>query len=96
MWPMRLLTKSTKSKSVQDSDVFTVNPKFKSKLMKVRVPVVTAKPKTAQKVPKQVQEDRRVLVEAAIVRIMKTRQVSEVHYVFVPKSCKFLNTYFLI
>jgi cullin 3 len=71
----RLLTKSTKSKSVQDTDVFTVNPKFKSKLMKVRVPVVTAKPKAAEKVPKQVQEDRRVLVEAAIVRIMKTRQV---------------------
>ena len=55
--------------------MFTVNPKFKSKLMKVRVPVVTAKPKAAEKVPKQVQEDRRVLVEAAIVRIMKTRQV---------------------
>lgn len=71
----RLLTKSSKSKSVQDTDVFTVNPKFRSKLTKVRVPLVTAKTKSAEQVPKQVEDDRRVLVEAAIVRIMKTRQV---------------------
>lgn len=74
----QLFNKQPKSKQVNDADVFTVNEKFKSKLMKVRVPLVTVKQKTKAEVPKAVQEDRRQLVEAAVVRIMKTRMVSRV------------------
>ena len=72
----QLFHKSPKSKSVNEDDIFTINEKFKSKLMKVRVPLVTIKAKTKAEVPKAVQEDRRQLVEAAVVRIMKTRTVS--------------------
>ena len=71
----QLFLKKPKSKAINDSDVFTINEKFKSKLMKVRVPLVTVKQKTKAEVPKAVQEDRRQLVEAAVVRIMKTRTV---------------------
>ena len=41
-----ILLKDSKSKGLADSDVLSVNPKFKSKLIKVRVPLVTLKQKT--------------------------------------------------
>jgi len=68
-----LFRKEPKTKTVNDDDVFVINPKYKSKLVKVRVPLVIVKSKTKAEVPKAVQEDRRQLVEAAVVRIMKTR-----------------------
>lgn len=68
-----LFRKEPKTKTVNDDDVFVINPKYKSKLVKVRVPLVIVKSKTKAEVPKAVQEDRRQLIEAAVVRIMKTR-----------------------
>jgi cullin 3 len=81
----QLFHKTPKSKAVNEDDTFTVNAKFKSKMMKVRVPLVTVKSKTKAEVPKAVQEDRRQLVEAAVVRIMKTRTVS--HYSYILNIC---------
>jgi len=89
----QLFIKKPKSKSVNDNDVFTVNPKYKSKLIRVRVPLVTVKQKAKASVPKSVQEDRRQLVEAAIVRIMKTRTRLE-HNELVGEVSKQLSTRF--
>lgn len=89
----QLFHKSPKSKSVNEDDIFTINEKFKSKLMKVRVPLVTIKAKTKAEVPKAVQEDRRQLVEAAVVRIMKTRTRLE-HNELVAEVSKQLSSRF--
>merc|ERR1740117_814443 len=67
---------STK-RAILDTDKFRFNGKFKSKFFRVKVPLVSSR--KAQRrvnhhaVPAPVEEDRRHLVEAAIVRIMKSR-----------------------
>ena len=59
-----------------DDDSFTFNAAFKSKMKRVRVTLVAHKETdgSSTAVPAPVQEDRRHLIEAAIVRIMKTRK----------------------
>ncbi|OQR80766.1 Cullin family protein [Achlya hypogyna] len=77
----RILLKSSKGKGIDDDDGFTVNHEYKSKLHKVRIPLVSLKdssgeaaPAQTDELPSTVAEDRKHLIEAAIVRIMKTRK----------------------
>jgi len=73
----RILHKKSKGKIISDDDEFTLNQDFKSKLLRVRIPLVAHKetsPMGSQAIPAPVMEDRRHLIEAAIVRIMKTRK----------------------
>jgi cullin 3 len=74
----RVLVKASKGKGVAEDDSFAFNPDFASKLKRVKVPLVSAKEAGAsaeEALPPAVEEDRRHLVEAAIVRIMKTRKL---------------------
>ena len=75
----RILHKHPKGKHIDDSTHFAVNDDFRSKLYRVKVLLVSLKSKSAgpEKLPPQVEEDRRHLVEASIVRIMKTRKKLE-------------------
>ncbi|KAG2735891.1 hypothetical protein G9P44_002105 [Scheffersomyces stipitis] len=83
----RLLVKSPMTKEVNDDDVFRLNESFKSPSIKVKVLTVSAassvaptrsKPKTeqeeeAEEVQSNIAEGRKIEVNAAIVRIMKSR-----------------------
>jgi len=95
----RILRKGSKGKGINnDSDTFTFNSDYTSKMRRVKIPLVSMKEavtsKTAvagadgvcsrttvecskdyatDRVPAAVEEDRRHLVEAATVRIMKAR-----------------------
>jgi len=81
----RILLKESKGKGIADDDSFRVNVKFTSKLKRVRVPLVAFRDSVRESampdvdpengLPRAVEEDRRHLVEANVVRIMKTRKV---------------------
>jgi len=80
----RVLRKSSKGKGIQDGEEFTFNAAYTSKLRRVRVPLVSVRemaPKGGEggaggdgALPAPVEETRRHLIEAAIVRIMKARK----------------------
>ncbi|ODV77224.1 Cullin-domain-containing protein [Suhomyces tanzawaensis NRRL Y-17324] len=85
---LRLLIKIPMSKEVNSSDVFKLNEKFKSPSVKVKVLTVSASssaPKEkvqkteqeeeAEEVKNNIQEGRKHEVNAAIVRIMKSRHL---------------------
>ncbi|AQK41255.1 cullin-3A isoform X1 [Zea mays] len=74
----QVLRKEPMSKDIADDDSFCVNDKFTSKLFKVKInPVVTQKETDPEKLEtrQRVEEDRKPQIEAAIVRIMKSRRV---------------------
>jgi cullin 3 len=96
----RILRKSSKGKGISsDSDAFSLNDEYTSKLKRVKIPLVSMKeavslaaPETeagteapteemegalssnVTGIPSQVEEDRRHMVEASAVRIMKARK----------------------
>lgn len=79
----RILKKASRGKAIaSDDDSFTYNKDYTSKFKKVKIPLVSMKEtqlpenkhSNKTEVPKIVEEDRRHLVEAALVRIMKARK----------------------
>jgi len=73
-----VLRKEPLGKDVADTDEFVFNDKFTSKLYKVKISMVAAsKEGEAEKAETRhkVEEDRKPQIEAAIVRIMKSRKV---------------------
>lgn len=75
--------------------MFSFNAEFKSKLYRVRIPLVSQKEtkSTTDAVPEPVAEDRKHLIEAAIVRIMKTRKTMQ-HNNLVAEVSRLLSTRF--
>jgi cullin 3 len=74
----QVLQKEPMSRDIADDDSFCVNDKFASKLFKVKIGTVVAQKETDPEkleTRQRVEEDRKPQIEAAIVRIMKSRRV---------------------
>lgn len=74
----RILNKASKGKGIAADDTFTFNAEYTSKLRRVKVPLISARDNDggdqSSAIPAPVEEDRRHLVEATVVRIMKARK----------------------
>jgi cullin 3 len=92
-----ILRKEPMSKEVSEDDVFIFNEKFTSKFYKVKVGTVAAykegEPENHD-TRQRVEEDRKPQIEAAIVRIMKSRRELD-HNNLVSEATKQLQTRFL-
>jgi cullin 1 len=68
----RILKKESKKKNISDNDVFFVNKDFKSKNNHFKIPMVSLEDN--KKTVQNIDLNRKVTIEACIVRIMKTRK----------------------
>lgn len=91
----RILKKSSKGKTIADDDVFTFNGEYSSKLKRVKIPLVSAKETSvvSEDIPQPVEEERRLLIEAAIVRIMKARKTLQ-HNELIAEVTRQMNSRF--
>eukprot|EP01041_Mallomonas_annulata_P007028 gene7028-14297_t len=77
---IRILKKSTKNKGIADDETFTFNEEFSSKYRRVKIPLISSSKEIGisdennHAMPNTVEEDRRHMIEATIVRIMKARK----------------------
>ncbi|XP_016419593.1 cullin-3-like [Sinocyclocheilus rhinocerous] len=94
----RVLTKEPKSKEIESGHVFTVNDQFTSRLHRVKIQTVAAKQGESDPERKEtrqkVDDDRKHEIEAAIVRIMKSRKKMQ-HNVLVAEVTQQLKVRFL-
>uniref|UniRef100_K3WHJ4 Cullin family profile domain-containing protein n=2 Tax=Peronosporomycetes TaxID=3418804 RepID=K3WHJ4_GLOUD len=67
----KVLSKLPAGKTISTSDNFEVNKAFVSPMRKIRIPMASLEESHSQK---NVEEDRSIAIEAAIVRIMKARK----------------------
>ncbi|XP_078403522.1 cullin-4B [Cetorhinus maximus] len=72
----RVLTKTPKSKDVEDYDKFTCNDDFKHKLFRIKINQIQMKETVEEQASttERVFQDRQYQIDAAIVRIMKMRK----------------------
>lgn len=85
------------SKDIDENDTFLFNDKFTSKLFKVKIGTVVAQKESEpekQETRQRVEEDRKPQIEAAIVRIMKSRRVLD-HNNIITEVTKQLQSRFL-
>nr|GMD55406.1 cullin-3A-like isoform X1 [Ipomoea batatas] len=92
-----VLRKEPMSKDIVEDDSFFFNEKFTSKFFKVKIGTVVAQKESEpekQETRQRVEEDRKPQIEAAIVRIMKSRRVLD-HNNIVAEVTKQLQSRFL-
>ncbi|CAI0402055.1 unnamed protein product [Linum tenue] len=92
-----VLRKEPMSKEIGEEDAFFVNDKFSSKFYKVKIGTVVAQKESEpekQETRQRVEEDRKPQIEAAIVRIMKSRRVLD-HNNLISEVTKQLQQRFL-
>lgn len=71
----KILIKDPEGKEVNSGDSFTLNTKFSDKMRRIKVPLPAQEDK--KKVHEEVDKDREYLMDAAIVRIMKSRKTMQ-------------------
>uniref|UniRef100_A0A914I2D5 Cullin family profile domain-containing protein n=1 Tax=Globodera rostochiensis TaxID=31243 RepID=A0A914I2D5_GLORO len=73
----RILCRHGTAKDIESADEFCVNDQFSSKLMRVKIQMVSDRGETESErsdTRAKVDNDRKLAIEAAIVRVMKTRK----------------------
>lgn len=75
----KILNKASKGKGLEDDDIISFNDQFSTKFKRIKVPLLCNKDSSladdgSKGASAAVEEDRRHLVEASIVRLMKTRK----------------------
>ncbi|KAK9675872.1 hypothetical protein RND81_11G037400 [Saponaria officinalis] len=92
-----VLRKEPMSKDIGENDSFVFNDKFTSKFYKVKIGTVVAQKESEpekQETRQRVEEDRKPQIEAAVVRIMKSRKVLD-HNNIIAEVTKQLQSRFL-
>ncbi|KAF8392611.1 hypothetical protein HHK36_022958 [Tetracentron sinense] len=87
----KILIKEPSTKTISQTDVFEFNSKFTDKMKRIKVPLPHVEDK--KKVIEDVDKDRRYTVDAALVRIMKTRKILG-HQELVIECVQMLNKMF--
>mmetsp|Transcript_20779 Transcript_20779/g.38663 ORF Transcript_20779/g.38663 Transcript_20779/m.38663 type:complete len:733 (-) Transcript_20779:261-2459(-) len=97
----RILNKDSKGRVLEKRTVFSVNTAFRSKHYRVRIPLISSRENLGSSsksseadVPEQVGEVRRHLIEAAVVRIMKSRKTLE-HSLLIAEVTKQMSGRFI-
>ncbi|CAJ0563235.1 unnamed protein product, partial [Mesorhabditis spiculigera] len=72
----KVLQKTPKGREVNEGDVFEVNDEFATSFYRIRISQVQMKetPQEKKEVEEEVSQDRQYQIDAALVRIMKTRK----------------------
>lgn len=72
----RVIVKTPKGKDVESTDKFTFNSNFKEKLFRIKINQIQMKETQEEQINTQerVYQDRQYQIDAAVVRIMKTRK----------------------
>ncbi|KAG2320882.1 hypothetical protein Bca52824_014095 [Brassica carinata] len=94
----KVIKKEPMSKDIGEEDLFCVNDKFTSKFDKVKIGTVVAQKETEpekQETRQRVEEDRKPQIEAAIVRIMKSRKILDHNNYIIAEVTKQLQPRFL-
>lgn len=92
----KILLKNTKEFDLTDTDILMINDNFKSKLLRLKIPLLSQKDQLIvekKTVIVGVHEDRRHLIEASIVRVMKARKKME-HNELISETMKILVSIF--
>jgi cullin 4 len=73
---VRVLSKTPKSREIEQDDVFEYNESFSNSLKRITINQIQAKetPAEQSKTTERVIEDRQYAIDACIVRILKTRK----------------------
>lgn len=69
----KILNKEPSTRTVSQTDYFSINSKFTDRMRRIRIPLPTVDER--KKVVEDVDKDRRYAIDASIVRIMKSRKV---------------------
>lgn len=87
-----ILSKIPKSNKIDLDDVFHVNLHFSSRGTKVRIPMASLETKSKESAEVEIETGRRFVVQAAAVRIMKTRKTCK-HSDLISEIIKHVNTF---
>ena len=97
LFKFKILDKSPNQNDFKPDDVFGVNFSYQNNSIKVKVPTITSnKQKAAEsdELTKKVDDDRKLVIDAAIVRIMKARKRLD-HQTLIAETTKHLQTKFV-